>query len=130
MEQLYMVLTILLLTLILVVFAVNPLQAAIEEGVRNHAQLQAQRFASIINLMETAPDGTRYEFDMPTEKCKVTITDSFIKLTITPVAGQDIFHVVSLTKTSVPVTKGEFECRANRNIEMIKNNGVLEIRFR
>lgn len=126
MEPLQWVFVLTALTLIFIVFATNPLQLAINEAIQGDAQLQAQRFASIINIMSTAPDGTIYTFDMPTSKCSVKITDSFVRLTITPAVGGKINYTVSLIKTPTEIINKEFECKT-RFIEMRKEFGLLKI---
>ncbi|MBS3051449.1 MAG: hypothetical protein J4400_04855 [Candidatus Aenigmarchaeota archaeon] len=129
MEPLEWVFVTTFLTLVFIVFAVNPLQVAIGEAIQNSAQLQSQRLASAINLVQSAPEGTTFIFDMPKLKCRVMVTNGLIKLTITPVAGADISHTVSMIKTPVIINagpSGEFECR-NNNIQIRKRNGVVEI---
>lgn len=118
------------LTLVFLVFAVNPLQVAINEAIQNHAQLQGQRLASAINLMESAPEGTTYLFDMPKIKCKVAVADGIIRIILTPVAGVEVLYSVSMIKTSVAVDNGEFECRGNNNILLTKTGNALKIDFR
>lgn len=130
MEPLEWVFVTTFLTLVFVVFAINPLQVAIGEAIQNSAQLQSQRLASAINIAQSAPDGTTYIFDMPKLKCKVMITNGLVKLTITPIAGTDISYTVSVIKTRVNIRNGEFECRNNNNIELKKRSGVLEINAR
>ncbi len=110
-------------------FAVNPMQVAIEEATRSDAQLQAQHIISVINLMNTAPDGTSYSFDMPNTKCNVTITDDFVKMTVAQATGGDKSHISSIIKTSTPIKTGTFECMNNRNI-LFRKNGMLDIGFR
>lgn len=130
MEPLEWVFVVTALTLIFIVFAINPLQAGIDEAIQNHAQLQAQRLASMINIAESAPDGTTYTMDLPKLKCKVKITKGLVDLVITPVTGIDVSYAVSYIKTSTTVRDGEFECRGNNNVELRKRNGVLEINFK
>jgi len=117
------------LILTFVAFAVNPMQVAIEEAVRSDAQLQAQRIVSVINLMETAPDGTSYSFDMPNTKCNVAITDDFVKITLTQATGGGKSHTSSIIKTSTKIKTGNFVCSNNMNI-MFRKNGMLDIGFR
>lgn len=115
------------LTLVFVAFAINPLQAAIDEAIKSNAQLQAQQLASAINIVSSAPDGTSYIFQMPKGKCNVIITDGFVKMTITPVVGTDLSYIVSLIKTPVKITNGLFDCKGNRNLLMKKTGGTLTI---
>lgn len=130
MEPLQWVFVVTALTLVFVVFAINPLQVAINQAIQSDVELQAQRLASTINIVRTSPDGTVYTFDMPNSKCLVTITDSFVKLTVIPVTGLDISQTISLIKTDTPINGGTFECKGNRQVEMKKTNGILGITFR
>lgn len=132
MEPLQWIFVVTALTLIFIVFATSPLQAAINEAVDNNARLQSQRLASVINMISTAPDGTSYTFEMPSSKCKAIITDSFVELTITFFGSTDISHTVSLIKTSTRISPNpsEFNCESNHNIQLIKNNGVLNIKYK
>ncbi len=129
-EPLQWAFIVIAMTLIFIVFAINPLQAAIDEAIKNHAQLQAERLVSAINLATAAPEGTSYVFEMPKLKCKVKITDSFVKMIITPVAGVEISHTTSIIKTPVTIPSGEFECKANSRIEMKRTGDRLDIFFR
>lgn len=125
MEPLQWIFVVTALTLVFIVFAINPLQTAIDQAVQNNAQLQAQRLASVINMMESAPPGTSYTFGMTSARCKVNITDSFVKLTIIPSAGLEIPYIVSILKTDTQVQNINFDCR--RSVEFRKSAGRLDI---
>src|SRR3989338_3059152 len=130
MEPLEWIFVTTFLTLVFIVFAVNPLQVAIGEAVQNSAQLQSQRLASVINIVQSSPDGTTYRFGMPNANCKVHITNGLIHMVITPVAGGDISYTVSGIKTLTVIdagTNGEFICRSNSALEIRKRNGKVEI---
>ncbi len=129
MEPLEWVFVVTTLTLVFIVFAINPLQVAIEEAIQNHAQIQAQRLASVINLAQSAPDGTTYLFDMPKLKCRFVIKNGLVHLVLMPVTGGEVTYAVSSIKTVVSIPDREFECKGNNNIELKKRNGVLEINF-
>jgi hypothetical protein len=115
------------LTLVFVVFAVNPLQAGIDEAIRETASLQAQRLVSAINLVSSAPDGTIYNFEMPDSKCNVKITDSFVTLTITQVTGIKITQTESIIKTPTTITNGEFDCKTNKILLLRKIGNTLMV---
>lgn len=118
------------LTLIFVVFAINPLQAGIDEAIQGNAQLQAQRLASAINMISTAPPGTTYNFYMPDTKCTVTITDGLVRMRTNPVIGKDIEYSVGIIKTPVTITKGTFDCKNNKIIKLTKSGNFLQITTR
>lgn len=127
MEPIQWIFIVTALTLVFVVFAINPLQAGIDEAIKGTAKLQAQRIVSAINLVSSSPDGTTYNFEMPDSKCKVKITDSFVSLTITPVAGNDITHTESIIQTPVGITNDEFDCKLKKNLVLRKNGNTLNI---
>ncbi|KHO47687.1 MAG: hypothetical protein QT00_C0002G0347 [archaeon GW2011_AR5] len=130
MEPLEWIFVTTFLTLVFIVFAVNPLQVAIGEAVQNSAQLQSQRLASVINIVQSSPDGTTYRFNMPNANCRVLITNGLIHMSITPVAGTNISYTMSGIKTPTIInagTNGEFACRANRLLEIRKRGGAVEI---
>ena len=112
-------------TFVFVAAAVSPMQTATEEAIQNSAMLEARRFVSIINILQTAPDGTVYEFDMPTSKCDVLITEDAVRLKITFVSGSEISESIGIIKTGTKIMGGEFDCRETRKIRMKKNNGML-----
>lgn len=126
MEPLHWVFIVTALTLTFVVFAINPLQVGIDEAIKSHAQLQAQRIASAINLVESAPDGTTYAFDLPDAKCKVNITSQFVTVRTVPVVGTELVYTVSTIKTFTQVIGGNFDCKQN-SLMLRKSNGVLTI---
>lgn len=126
MEPLQWLFVVTALTLVFVVFAINPLQAAIDEAIKNNAQLQSQRLVSVINLVAGAPDGTRYTLEMPRMKCTVDITDRFVKMTITLVTGVDIYYTASLIDTPVDIVARPLDCKSG-NIVMMKTASRLEI---
>lgn len=127
MEPLYWLFIRMALILSFVVFAVNPMQAAIDDAIQHDARLQAERLASTINMMVTAPEGARYSFEMPRANCRVTITKGFVKMTIMPVSGGEITNTIGLIKTDTPIKGNEFECRTNRQLELRKGRNFLEI---
>ncbi len=112
-------------TIVFVIAAVSPIQTATEEAIRNSAMLEARRFVSIINILQTAPDGTVYEFDMPNTKCNVLITENAVRLKITFVSGQEISETIGMIKTKARIARNEFDCRETRKMKIKKNNGVL-----
>ncbi len=132
-EYLHWVFIVTALTLVFLVFAINPLQAAIEEAVQNHAQLQGQRLISMINIAQKSPDGTEYKFEMPKLNCTVHMSDNILKITISPAVGIDVIYAGSVTKTSTEITLvktppvDEFRCRDNGIILLQKTGGKLLI---
>lgn len=125
MEPLQWIFIVTALTLVFVVFAINPLQVAIEEAIENNAQLQAQRLASVINLVGSAPSGTSYTFDMTSTRCRVNITDSFVKITIIPSTGLEVPYVVGIIKTDAQIQNINFDCK--RVLELKKAGNRLDI---
>lgn len=128
MEPLEWVFVSTFLVLVFIVFAVNPLQAAIGEAIQNNAQLQSQRLASAINLVQSAPEGTTYVFDMPKTKCNITVTGGLVRLTIMPATGGDISYTTSMIKTPVVINAGSgFTCSSRNNLQLRKRSGAVEI---
>lgn len=127
MEPLQWIFVVTALTLVFIVFAINPLQVAIEEATQNNAQLQAQRIASAINLMLTAPDGTTYSLEMPKARCKLTVAQNFTRLTIIQLNGADISHTASLISTDAAIKGGEFSCGRRMQLSREKASNELEI---
>ena len=125
MEPLQWIFVVTALTLIFVVFAINPLQVAIEEAVQNNAQLQAQRLVSVINMMRSAPSGTSYTFTMTSTKCRVNITDNFVKLTIIPSAGLEVAYTISTIKTDTPIQNINFDCK--RTVQFRNTGSRLDV---
>ncbi len=114
------------LTLIFIVFAVNPLQVAIDEAITNNARLEARRIASAINIVSTAPDGTAYMLNLPRTKCNIRITGDVISVKIN-VGGKDISETIGLLKTVPVVADEEFDCKTMKKIKLLKNDGTLRI---
>ncbi|HLD38734.1 MAG TPA: hypothetical protein VJB05_00280 [archaeon] len=125
MEPLQWIFVVTALTLVFVVFAINPLQVAIEEAVQNNAQLQTQRLASVINMMRSAPSGTSYTFSMTNTKCRVNITDNFVKLTIIPSAGLEVPYTVSTINTGTPIQNINFDCK--RTVQFRNTGSRLDV---
>lgn len=125
MEPLQWIFVVTALTLVFVVFAINPLQVAIEEAVQNNAQLQTQRLASVINMMRSAPSGTSYTFSMTSTKCRVNITDGFVKLTIIPSTGLEVPYITSIINMTTPIQNINFDCK--RSVQFRNTGSRLEI---
>ena len=126
MDPLHWVFIVTALTLTFVVFAVNPLQVGIDEALRSNAELQAQRIASTINLVASAPDGTTYTLELPDVKCKINITSQFVTMRSVPAVGIELQYTISVIKTSTQVIGGNFDCKQN-TLHLRKSNGVLTI---
>jgi hypothetical protein len=115
------------LTLVFVVFAINPMQAATDEAIANSARLEARRLASAINILSTAPDGATFAFDMPNTRCRVKITGNLVDMKITYLSGQEISETVGIIKTVPVIAEEEFDCKSTPRIKLTKTNGELRV---
>ena len=127
MEWLQWAFITLALSLIFIVFAINPLQQGIDEAIKGNARLQAERIASAINIISGAPGGTTYTLEMPDIKCTVTITNSFVRMHTFPTGGPELDFSVSIIKTPVTITTGQFECRKDLNMRLARIGNLLKI---
>ena len=110
------------ITLLFVVFAVSPMQAAIDEAVESNAYLQVRRIASVINLVSSGPDGMTYMLDMPGKKCNLLITQDFVKLVSEGVKpSREIYGLIM--PSAVP-HNFQFDC-ASGTLKITKIGGVL-----
>jgi len=121
MEPMQWLLVTLAITLIFVVFAINPMQAATDEAVSQNAYLQVRRIASVINLVASAPDGTTYSIDMPMQKCRLLITKNFVKLDVK--GFKETSETYGLISPTGIQDNFEYDCNG-RSIKVIKDNGV------
>ncbi len=127
MDSLHWTFILTALTLIFVVGAVNPLQAATEEAVENNARLQAMQVASSINLMSTAPDKTTYIIDTPDSRCTIRISKGVVYLEIRSLDGKTLSEAVSIIETGLDFEEKEFQCRQTPSLRLTKDKGTLRI---
>lgn len=75
---------LLVITLLVVMFAMGPLQGSIDENVRQNVVIKGHEIASAINLLKSAPSQTSYEtefsFRSAVTDCKITFRRNGIDL--------------------------------------------------
>ena len=125
MEPMTWILVSAAVTLIFVIFAINPMQAATDEAISQNAYLQVRRIATVINLVSSAPDGTSYTIDMAMQKCHLLITKDFVKLDVK--GFKETNETYGLITPNGIQTDANFECKDTRSIKIRKNNGIMII---
>lgn len=125
MDPMHRLFVIMAITLTIVAFLFSPVQLAIAEATDRDAQIQTQRIASAINLMLSSPDLTSYKIDTPRSACIIVITDSFVRMTTKPAAGQEVSFTASVIKNGIALTGGEFKCKAP--LELKRDSSGLRI---
>ena len=119
MEPLQWIFVTAAITLVFVVYALNPIQGAIDEAIANNARLQARMLASSINLIADAPDGTAYSMPFPSSKCHILITPHAVEVTT-----QNDPQIYGLEATATISHNYEFDCGPG-SVQITKQNGVL-----
>ena len=79
-EHLQWISVIIGLTLIITMFGFGILQSGVKAAVESNAPLVAREIAGIINVIQTAPDGTTHTYVLPKMGCKIFIQENFIRL--------------------------------------------------
>ena len=112
------------ITLIFIVIAISPMQAATEEAVSSNVYLQVRRIASIINMVSSGPDGMLYTMDMPVKDCTLLITPDIVKLGIK--SSKDFSEAYGLIKPSgISGPPKQFKCSDTQKVKISKDNGVV-----
>ena len=112
---------VLVVTLIIIVFAVNPLQGAIDEAVANNANLAAQEIRSAVNILQTMPDITTYRIDLDARNCKIWINQNEV---IVEMKG--INATLGLIQTGKEIDKFKMDCSQKNFIEITREGNKIK----
>jgi hypothetical protein len=109
------------ITLVIVVFAINPLQSAIDQAIASSAELTAEKLRSAINLMQVFPSVSEHTVEIKARKCKIKIDEKSVTVEMKTSA------TLNLIQTDNKIISKEIDC-SNQKILKIKKFGN-EIRF-
>lgn len=117
-----------LLTLVFLTFAMNPIFKSIEELSINSARLQAQELAAVINTIKTADaDSVRYSMNLPAPPCRVEFNS--IQVSVVKILNNKEFpYEADIIQTPVPVTPISVDCETTRSIIIEKSGSTINIR--
>lgn len=118
----------LVLSLIFVSFAMNPLQNSIDEIARNNEKMMMQEIASGINLVEISPDGTTYNVQIPIkakDSCTLDVKNGLVRVVMAD-GGKKTTIFSSYINSSTKVEPGSLNCLAS-SVTITKNGGSVRI---
>jgi len=79
-----------LVVLVVIGFVLSPYTDAVDEAIKETSRIYAVEVAGIINILQGAPDTTRYEYTLPDVECIVTIENS-VNFTIRTGEGENSY---------------------------------------
>lgn len=96
---------ILVLSMPLAYIGAQHLALARETDLKNDARFLTFEMASIINILQSAPDGTEHVFELPGEKCKIEIlpSENKVKITFCPAGVKEIYGEMEILETNVEI---------------------------
>jgi len=119
----------------LIIAFYSPVSAAINETVKTQAKFVAQDFASGINMLENAPDGTVYAIGLPKMKCDVKIYSNYVNAVSSGNSADAYFNVPrdqSMISMNTPCKATDddyikFQCDAFsvKKITLAKSDGMI-----
>jgi len=110
-------------TLAIVVFAVNPLQMAIDQAIANNAELTAQEIRTAINVIQAMPDVSEHVMDLRPRNCKITIDKESITVEI-----KDTKAILGIIQTDAEIKEStEILCSEKDAIKLTKAGNVIEV---
>lgn len=109
--------TLLLLLTIVIIFLVTKAQGSVIEGVKNSAFLTNQNIVGIINIMQSAPNGTVHEVELPKKECTVTIANWTVNVTMKN--GNDEYSAITyIINTSKPIIPALLHCKDTERVKI------------
>jgi len=107
-------------------FAINPLYAAIDAGVKNNARLQAQEITGIINLMKTSSSrNLEYEINL-VANCRLEINNRFVTFTVNP-DTKAVNATLAIIQSDVSVDSKTIDCKNQRSLKLRKDGSWIKI---
>ncbi|MEM7819401.1 MAG: hypothetical protein QXD48_01065 [Candidatus Aenigmatarchaeota archaeon] len=131
-EPLQWAFIVLVLLLVFILFAINPLQQAIDAAIANNAMINANFLASIINLMQASASNMEYMLDLPKTDCIIKINEKGVTYHSTK---RDIIYTMDLIqnyklsdfskKILIPIT--EINCKDKIAIIRKIGNAIMVV---
>ena len=106
----------LMIALLMLTFAVSPLQKSVDEVARNNEKVVMQELATAINLAQTSQDETSYKLLVPSggnrDTCKIDVRNGIIKLSFSDNGVEEsIFANYVVTPIAVRTEQESENCR-------------------
>ncbi len=97
---------IIILSMPLALVGAQHLAVSREMELKNNARFLSFEMASIINIMQSAPDGTKHKLELPEHKCKIEILpkpENKVKIILCPSGAKEIFAEMEILETGVEI---------------------------
>jgi hypothetical protein len=119
----------LLIALLFITFAINPMQKSVEEVARNNEKVVMQELVTAINLAEASYDLTDYKTLIPArgrDKCTIEIKNGIIRAEFLDGGKKNVIltHYI-VTPVKVYTELGSVDCKAGALLVERQKNGVV-----
>lgn len=114
------------ITTVIIVFGISVLFSGIDARVETDQALRSQEMASIINLIQNAPDGTSHEYRMPRVGCDVSIDINFVHVKM---GDNSNGHSSPIVRSLESIEQKTFKCSEEDEtiVTFMKDKGRLTI---
>jgi len=116
----YIVLTI---SLLIIVFAINPLQAALDTAIANNAELTAEKLRAAIDIMQTMPSRAEHTMSIYAKKCKIYVDQKSVTVEI---KTNITLNLIQTSNTIVPPVV-PIDCEERRTITIQRIGNTIRI---